>query len=128
MSDIEGPETGHPDNLKLIEREIEHEQSFDIKPAADQSLSYRAAKETKYLWHGGICLLLIVVNFGVSMRLIHVISSADLSDIAAVFIGTVQGGFQAAMMLPLAWFFQSSFSSQNKTKLIQNELDSDNET
>jgi len=124
---LEGPESGHPENIKYIEREIEHEQSFEVREAKTRGRTYDMAKDTGYKYHFGLTLFLIIATLIVSGVTFYYISRNEVDGQGAIIIGTILQAWVGGMMIALSWFFGSSMSSQNKSRIMEKELSEDNE-
>jgi len=125
MSKLEGPDTGHPDNHALIQRESEFEQSLEVKEAATRGRTYDMAKETGYRYHFTLVLVLVVASLIVSGVTFYYIANNELDGQGAIIIGTILQAWVGGMMVGLSWFFGSSMSSQNKSKMLSKELSED---
>lgn len=122
---LEGDDVGHPDNRVLIEREIEHEQSFEVKEAKTRGRTYDMAKDTGYKYHYSIVCGLILVTFIVSASTMYFISKNDIDGQVAIILGSILQAWVGALMIGLSWFFGSSMSSQNKSRIMEKEMEED---
>ena len=126
MSEVlEGKESGHPDNARMIEREIEHESSLEISEAKTRGRTYDMAKDTNYRQHFWLAMVLIGCNAIVSAVTYYYMGKNELDGQGAIIIGTIQSSWSAAMMAAILWYFGSSMSSQNKSKVLEKELGED---
>lgn len=126
MSNIEGDETGHPSNMRLIEKEIEHESSLEVTEAETRDRTYDMAKDTGYTAHVSITVILVICTLIVSGITFYFISRNEIDGQGAILIGTILQAWVGGMMVALSWFFGSSISSQNKSRIMEKELSEDN--
>lgn len=122
---LEGPDTGHPDNKKLIAREMEHESSYQITEAKTRDLSYQMAKDMGYRQHFKLAMITVVGFIVIAVATLIYIGIVEVDPQAAIIIGTILGAAAANAQTPLGWFFGSSMSSQNKSRIMEKELSED---
>ena len=122
---LEGSDSGHPDNAVLIKREIEFEQSLEVKEAKTRDLTYAMAKDTGYKYHFTLAGCLIFCMLAVTVATYIMVARNELDAQGAMIVGTLIGVWQGLAFAAIGWVYGSSMSSQNKSKMLEAELKED---
>ena len=86
---LEGPDSGHPDNAVLIERELEFEMGYEVKEAATRHLAYKMAAEAGYNQYFKLAYHLIYCTLAVTALSYYLVARNELSGESAIVVGSL---------------------------------------
>ena len=119
---LEGSEVGHPDNKDMIEREIEFEQSLEIREAETRDIAYNMASEAGYGDYFKLAYILVFCTLFVTVMTYIFVARNELGGESAIIIGSLITLLASLSGQMISFISGSSIGSRNKGKSILKEL------